>query len=95
MSPIEAAQSSSPQGSPQGTAQDGSLYVGHTSNLPRRLIQHNDPSGKGYTPKRGPWYLIYHEPHPDRSSAMKRELFLKSCAGAAEKRRLADILSGV
>jgi predicted GIY-YIG superfamily endonuclease len=68
---------------------DGSLYVGHTNNLPRRVRQHNDPTGKGYTAKRGPWALVHQEPHPDRSSAARRERFLKSVAGSREKNHLA------
>ena len=68
---------------------DGSLYVGHTNNLARRLDQHNNPAGKSYTAKRGPWTLVHQEQHPDRSSAMRREHFLKSPDGSREKKRLA------
>ena len=68
---------------------DGSLYVGHTNDMERRLAQHNNPRGKGYTAKRGPWTLCHVEEHPDRGSAMKREQFLKSHAGAHEKKQLA------
>jgi predicted GIY-YIG superfamily endonuclease len=71
---------------------DGSLYVGHTSNLPRRLEQHNNPYGKSYTAKRGPWQLVHAEEHANRSTAMARERFLKSHAGAQEKKRLAGVL---
>ena len=52
---------------------DGSLYVGHTNNIQRRLTQHNDPKSKSYTAKRGPWQLVHAEQHPDRRSAMARE----------------------
>ena len=72
---------------------DGSLYVGHTSDLTRRLAQHNDPHAKSYTAKRGPWALAYSEACPDRSTAMARETFLKSCAGAHEKKTLAGPVS--
>ena len=61
----------------------GKLYVGHTDNLSR--------SGK-YTRKNGPWKLAYSEKHPDRSSAAKRELYLKSTRGSYEKRKLAGTL---
>ena len=69
--------------------QDGAIYIGQTGNLRRRLSQHNTPSSKSYMAKRGPWDLVHLEQHPDRSTAMHRERFLKSCAGAHEKRRLA------
>ena len=70
---------------------NGSLYVGHTNNLLRRLGQHNDVRGKSYTAKRGPWVLVHQEEFSDRSAAMARERFLKSRAGAYEKRRLAGL----
>jgi len=68
---------------------DGSLYVGQTNNLERRLAQHNRVTAKSYTAKRGPWTLAYAEQHPTRAEAADRERFLKSTAGAHEKRRLA------
>ena len=61
---------------------DGGLYVGQTNDLSRRLRQHNDPSGKSYTSKRGPWELRHVEECPDRASAMARERYLKSVAGS-------------
>ncbi|MCD4825137.1 MAG: GIY-YIG nuclease family protein [Phycisphaerae bacterium] len=77
------------------STKDGSLYVGHTNNLDRRFRQHNNPSGKSYTAKRGPWTLVHREEHPTRSEAATREQFLKSHAGAHEKKRLADHVSSV
>jgi len=68
---------------------NGSLYVGHTNDLQRRLAQHNNRNGKSYTAKRGPWILAHYEEHPDRSSAVLRERFLKSPAGSHEKNHLA------
>ena len=73
----------------------GGLYVGHTGDLTRRLAQHNDPHAKSYTGKRGPWAVAYSEVCPDRSTAMARERFLKSCAGAHEKKMLAGLITGV
>ena len=72
---------------------DSSLYVGHTNDLGRRLVQHNDPLEKSYTAKRGPWELAHSEEHPDRSTAMNRERYLKSHAGAHEKKQLASVSS--
>ena len=72
-------------------ARDGSLYVGHTNDLRRRLRQHNDTSSKSYTAKRGPWTLVHAEEHPDRSSAIVRERFLKSAGGSREKKHLAGV----
>ena len=58
----------------------GKFYIGHTDNLEVRLASHNRTDkvlGK-YTRKNGPWQLIWTEEYPDRSSAMKREVEIKS-----------------
>ena len=55
---------------------DGALYVGQTSDLERRLAQHNDPSCRGtlHTKRHpGPWRLIHVEVFTTRSEAMLRE----------------------
>jgi putative endonuclease len=70
---------------------DGSLYVGQTKDLAARVARHNSGRRKTYTGDREPWTLAHCEEHPSRSEAMARERFLKSCAGAAEKRRLAGL----
>jgi len=53
------------------------------------MTQHNNPHGKSYTAKRGPWLLVYHELHATRSEAAVRERFLKSVGGSIEKKLLA------
>ena len=55
-------------------------YCGQTSDLKRRLSQHNDSEYKSTkTTKRfpGPWELVWYEEHQTRSSAMKREKQIK------------------
>ncbi len=62
----------------------GQIYIGHTSDLERRLREHNDPElGKlRYTRKqKGPWSLLYTEEMESRSKAMMRERFLKGGQG--------------
>jgi putative endonuclease len=62
----------------------GRLYIGHTSDLQRRLREHNDPElgRRRYTRRqKGPWRLRYSEEHVSRSEAMRRERFLKSGQG--------------
>ncbi|MFH0806223.1 MAG: GIY-YIG nuclease family protein [Candidatus Brennerbacteria bacterium] len=55
-------------------------YVGITSDLTRRLSEHN--SGKHpYTKRYLPWKVVYTETEVDRETARKREKYLKSAAG--------------
>jgi len=69
----------------------GKLYIGHTDNLARRLEKHNSGWGSKYTLQNGPWTLLYSESCHDRSSAVKRELYLKSTRGSQEKKKLAGV----
>ena len=69
----------------------GRLYIGHTDNLTRRIEEHNTGRGGKYTQQNKPWKLLYSEEQPNRSSAMKREIYLKSTKGSREKKRLAGI----
>jgi putative endonuclease len=65
---------------------EGKTYVGQTTDLGRRLEQHNDPGFRGtlHTKRhRGPWRLIHSEQHATRSDAMRRERELKTGRGRA------------
>ena len=73
----------------------GKLYIGHTNNLSRRVEEHNIGQGGKYTQQNGPWRLLYNESYPDRSSAVQREIYLKSTRGSQEKKQLAGILTKV
>ena len=53
---------------------DGSLYAGITTNLDRRIEQHNTgKAGAKYTRSRRPVALAWSEAAEDRASASKRE----------------------
>lgn len=56
---------------------DGTFYTGWTTDPERRLAQHNRGVGAKYTSLRRPVKLVYVEEHPNRTSAMKRELAIK------------------
>ncbi len=59
----------------------GRFYVGQTSDLERRIDQHNDPSYKesAYTKRlKGPWVCVYHEGFDTRGEAVMREREIKS-----------------
>ena len=56
---------------------DGTYYTGWTTDPERRLTQHNKGTGARYTRSRLPVKMVYLEPQPDRSTAMKRERAIK------------------
>lgn len=57
---------------------DGTLYTGITTNLVRRIGEHNDSlKGARYTRAKRPVKLVYGEQVADRSTASKREYEVK------------------
>jgi len=57
---------------------DKSLYTGITTNIEKRVFEHNNSNkGAKYTKARRPVKLVYSEPSKDRSSASKREYAIK------------------
>lgn len=64
------------------SATTGRRYIGISSNLPRRLDEHNRNQSRA-TRGRGPWKLLYTESCSDYLQARKRERFLKSGPGHA------------
>ena len=57
---------------------DGSLYTGITTDVTKRLDEHNKKTcGAKYTKSRRPVKLLYDELSSDRSNASKREYEIK------------------
>ncbi|MDK9693258.1 MAG: GIY-YIG nuclease family protein [Sulfurimonas sp.] len=57
---------------------DDSIYTGITTDLLRRIGEHNhSPKGAKYTRTRRPVELIHSESYDDKSSASKREYQIK------------------
>lgn len=56
---------------------DDTFYTGITTDLERRLKEHNQGTASKYTRCRLPVSLIYWEPAENRSAATKRELEIK------------------
>lgn len=56
---------------------DDSLYTGITTDLTRRMQQHNEGTGAKYTRSRRPVTLVYWEEVPSHSEALKREYAIK------------------
>ena len=57
---------------------DKTLYTGITTNLEKRIEQHNNgQEGAKYTRVRRPVKCVYQEPLKNRSEATKREMAIK------------------
>lgn len=57
---------------------DGTLYTGITTDLERRVDEHNNSvKGAKYTRARRPVILVYSETLENRSDASKREFSIK------------------
>ena len=70
---------------------DGRIYVGFTSNIEKRLKEHNagtTKSTKGFRP----WELLYTEVVKDRVTARKREVYWKSGTGKEQLKELKGYL---
>lgn len=56
------------------------LYIGKTTNLKRRVFEHNagqNVSTKAYTP----WTIIFYEAYTNQNDASRREKYLKTTQG--------------
>jgi len=54
------------------------IYIGQTSDISNRILQHNSGSLSKFTKKYIPWEIIYTEEVNYRSDALIREKQLKS-----------------
>ena len=68
---------------------DGSLYTGYTTDLQRRLREHERGDGAKYTRGRTPLEVVHVERYDTRSAAMSREYEIKQLT-RAEKERLVE-----
>ncbi len=64
---------------------DGSFYTGWTTNLKRRLEQHNNGTGAKYTRSRRPVELVYYEQFATKEEAMRREAAIKKLTHAQKE----------
>ena len=77
---------------------DDTLYTGYTTDIEKRLIEHNGEgdtktaraAGASYTRSRRPVKLVYSETYDSRSEAMHREYSIKQLS--REQKRL--LISG-
>ncbi|MDP8293198.1 MAG: GIY-YIG nuclease family protein [Candidatus Orphnella occulta] len=69
---------------------DKSLYTGITTDIARRVSEHNKGKGGACTRVRRPVKLLYQEQYLTRSEALKREYQIKQCT-CAEKLALTKL----
>ena len=65
---------------------DNKFYIGFTSNLKRRIKEHNDGQAIS-TSKRGPLILIMYEAYMLESDARAKERFFKTTRGKMQLRK--------
>jgi putative endonuclease len=56
---------------------NGTLYIGYTDDLSRRMIEHKAGTVKGFAWKHGVDKLVWYETHETRDSAFQREKRMK------------------
>ena len=56
---------------------NGTLYIGVTSDLVKRVWQHKNDLVEGFTKQYGVHMLVWYEPHETMESAIRREKSIK------------------
>jgi putative endonuclease len=69
---------------------DGSLYTGYTTDVERRVAEHDAGEGAKYTRGRTPVDLVHVESFPTRSAALQREHEIKQLSRELKERLVAD-----
>jgi putative endonuclease len=69
---------------------DDTLYTGYTTDVGRRLREHDVGEGAKYTRGRTPVELVHVERFKTRSAALSREHEIKSLSRAGKESLIAD-----
>jgi len=70
---------------------DASYYTGITTDIDRRIDEHNTGKGAKYTQGRGPVSVVYTENFEDRSQASKREFEIKTLTKEQKKKLIQSL----
>ena len=69
------------------SSKNNSLYIGCTSNLKKRLQEHNRGLNFSTKPYK-PWRLIHFEGYRNKKDAKRREMYLKTSQGSRLLKRM-------
>ncbi len=72
------------------TCRDGTLYTGITTDLARRVQQHNNGSASRYTRSRLPVKLVFSASCRNRSQALKKEYAVKQLSRRKKEAYIRD-----
>jgi putative endonuclease len=64
---------------------DGTYYTGYTTDVKRRVEEHNAGTGAKYTRGRTPVEVIHTETYDNQSAAMQREYAIKQLRRPAKE----------
>jgi len=67
---------------------NGTIYIGATSDLPKRAWEHRNGVVDGFTKKYGCHMLVWYEAHDSLESARRRELQMKEWKRAWKLREI-------
>jgi len=70
---------------------DDTLYTGITTDLRRRVTEHQMGQGARYTRGRRPIWLVGAAPYPDRSAALRAEAAFKRLSRSRKLDRLEEL----
>lgn len=69
---------------------NGTIYVGHTDNLAKRLTEHRDGRLPGFAQRHGCTILVWAEWHETRAGAFRRERAIKEWRRSWKLRLIED-----
>jgi putative endonuclease len=70
---------------------NGTLYIGVTADLPRRIYEHREGLYKGFTKRYGLKMLVWYEAFDDIRDAIQRETSMKRWLRAYKVRAIMDM----
>ena len=74
---------------------DGSLYTGIATDVPSRIVKHNDGKASKYTRSKLPVELVYCEPASSHSEALRREFAIKQLPVKTKHELLCSAMNGI